>query len=748
MTINKAVVIVLIGAMVALLLMIGLSIAAIVGSMFYYAAPVIIGIHIILNASIFRGLSPGFSLIISFLLGSLLISSPVYLLNIYFDDFLLGSYFYIWSAVFLYPLYLFKNKKILILTNFYKNRELLACILFFGIASYACYFLAFSEYPFRYIFQEIHAYKAGHELSRFGEFNIYTSDSYIAIFPILYGWIHKISNVNMFSFHWLLPITTYLFSTGCLYSIIKKNDYSEKSNLILCLILSMSPYFISHTNASLVAMVCSALIFEIHLNKSELRLNYKECLILSVITIIIYQLRIPYYAYVYIFILSIIVSKEMHGNARKYFFAYLLILLLMPIHRGVILFIPASYLIIRTLDLTNKVKEKKGKTLFLIITTTGTALCILGLYTEYFAPNISFQDFLISISEKILLKKFTINFDSALVSNNVISLLRTIPVFALIAWIYLAVIKQSVIDLRNFVLLALLIASTCFAFPYVYRIFPVYVAAFVIIFASELEKEKSSESSLKLISVAGLLFTILNIVFFVYVENFFNTNYFYEYRIIITLLLLSAVVQLKKKKFVFAISTIIFCGSLAANVLSMKRMFEVPVSRGSTMSHYEKEDLVTSDFLKRLDDNVIVASDPITMSNIKMITGVNSVITYENIDRLNNDQEYMLRELISKFLNDENLEKEFMDCSISRYLQIEARWANRKISHAKKSDIESAFLCKNKVYFIVNNRTKAWLDKKPNNPIVNIKNFKAMKMKYSNYIKVFEQNGTEIYKLK
>jgi hypothetical protein len=97
--------------------------------------------------------------------------------------------------------------------------------------------------------------------------------------------------------------------------------------------------------------------------------------------------------------------------------------------------------------------------------------------------------------------------------------------------------------------------------------------------------------------------------------------------------------------------------SLERNV---SRAYFMPYSYGmvgptesEAVSHISKEEIDLAALLKGMGEHIVIVSDPYTMANIGALTGLNSLVTYANLDTLSNASRTRLRNWLTKVIEPE-----------------------------------------------------------------------------------------------
>lgn len=124
----------------------------------------------------------------------------------------------------------------------------------FLLLAYIHWFIVYTNYPLRDIFQDIHFYKGALEFSRDSVLNLNTANSYIPIFQSVFGLSHKLVHYDMITMSWLSPLLFGWFGVAATYSIFTTLTRNNTLGFICLLgfILNAQKSFLSHNNNNIL----------------------------------------------------------------------------------------------------------------------------------------------------------------------------------------------------------------------------------------------------------------------------------------------------------------------------------------------------------------------------------------------------------------------------------------------------------------------------------------------------------------
>ncbi|MBX3237393.1 MAG: hypothetical protein KF814_14690 [Nitrospiraceae bacterium] len=122
---------------------------------------------------------------------------------------------------------------------------------------YSFYYLKFTQFPLRDIFQETHFMKGAVELARFHILNPYTADSYIPMLQVQLGMLHGWYGFDLLISQWLLPplnAAIRIAALYCFWRTVAPGVYSRMIALGLSMIALQNLF--SPTNGDLLFSLC------------------------------------------------------------------------------------------------------------------------------------------------------------------------------------------------------------------------------------------------------------------------------------------------------------------------------------------------------------------------------------------------------------------------------------------------------------------------------------------------------------
>ena len=127
--------------------------------------------------------------------------------------------------------------------------------------TYSFYFLKFTRYPLRDIFQETHFMKGAMELAHFHILNPYTADSYIPLLQVQLGLLQDWYGYDLLASQWLLPLlcaSLRYASLHCFFSAVTDSRLTQTIAAGLSVVTLHSLF--SPTNGDMLFSVCLLII--------------------------------------------------------------------------------------------------------------------------------------------------------------------------------------------------------------------------------------------------------------------------------------------------------------------------------------------------------------------------------------------------------------------------------------------------------------------------------------------------------
>ncbi len=148
----------------------------------------------------------------------------------------------------------------------FRNRSrqewwLLGGILSLALVLYSFYYVKFTQFPLRDVFQETHFMKGAIELARFHILNPYTADSYIPMLQVQLGTLHGWYGYDLLISQWLLPplnAAIRITALYCFWRTVAPGLYSRMVAFGLSVIALQNLF--SPTNGDLLFSLCMVLM--------------------------------------------------------------------------------------------------------------------------------------------------------------------------------------------------------------------------------------------------------------------------------------------------------------------------------------------------------------------------------------------------------------------------------------------------------------------------------------------------------
>ncbi|MCP9451738.1 MAG: hypothetical protein NNA23_03530 [Nitrospira sp.] len=543
---------------------------------------------------------------------------------------------------------------------------------------YFVHFGIFSKYPYTDLFQYTHLMKGANELARFDRLNPFTADSYLAIWQTTLGILKRLFEVDLLSEFWVLPWIALPFRTIIYYVLARKLFTARNERIFFVAVLIVFSGCLPPTNGDL-AMLAAVLILALLLPQRDISSSLSQAFtgfaVVSVGVVGGYTLAKDTVWAVPLLVIGMAVG--LGGLSTSYQNGCQLVVLLQaalaiaPLHRSTLAFLPlvAGITIWRAIA---------GRWLrpCMAITWTASALVFLGGIAITAVNGV----FRLSIEESYwigpLLTQFNqsfspVNTDAALGAGSKVALFEIARSVG--AWLVLAALSPGVgmfgregslvqhdegrRSMWPFGATALITLIILLGIPFVYR------AGFLVVILlatvwTERVYEQRMESRFLLLLVAFMAAALA----FVYgVTHLLEKALFIRWlklyllgvaaALIATVLLYMHRWTKHRARWMLAVMLI---GALTFDRVLTKAYFmsyaygEMVENEGSkVITHYDHADLEIAGWLQKHGGQTILVSDPITMANLRAFAGLNSIVSFSNLDTMPPSVKQRLKNLLT-----------------------------------------------------------------------------------------------------
>lgn len=133
---------------------------------------------------------------------------------------------------------------------------------------YYFYFMHFSEYPLRDIYQEVHFMKGATEFAKYNILNIATAGSYFPLYQVHFGLLNHFYNYNLINSQWIMPFYIFIFQYLCFkgfYDVFIK----DKKMLLTACVISLLLTSITVTTNYAYLVLFTLVLFSILVSKNR-----------------------------------------------------------------------------------------------------------------------------------------------------------------------------------------------------------------------------------------------------------------------------------------------------------------------------------------------------------------------------------------------------------------------------------------------------------------------------------------------
>ncbi len=555
---------------------------------------------------------------------------------------------------------------------------------------------AYGDFPILDLYQRVHFHKGALEFSHFDTLNPFVADSYIPFQQVLLGLLNRYFNFDPLIGEWYLPIIGDSLRIAGLYVIIQKLT-SSRTALVLALALNLAISGISNPTNGELAEIGSLLLLSMLLSPAITMRRILLVIVIALITLFAAKTLFGLPVWISLIALVILSPLSWYwGQSSSRLLAIaapivITIISLFPYHRSTQLFIPlvlaiATVLIGIKTWLQGPNSRLRFSRLTLATLLTGSVIVIMlavilseldqGPHDEFGLWPL-FSDIL-----RVFLGKNLVVSDADLVSGlggkvALFELARTLSVFLSLAVIisFLGSRLPSAIQflfqsappnntsrlLSNappqvdhrisalYFVSALLTMAILSGFPFIHRAsyLPSLTTTtlFALIVANQWQsQEKLRQSYNQRWLLAAGLYSLSILVFLLILAPITIAPYIDKgiplFLGLPALVLMVIFISTHHKRWQLAVA-IALIATIALEKSAIFATFkgyaynqQTPPKTTAT-SHFDKVELTTADEIRQLARRgSILVSDPVTMSLLQARTGLNTIVSFSNIDTM------------------------------------------------------------------------------------------------------------------
>ena len=558
-------------------------------------------------------------------------------------------------------------------------------------------FFILSHFPLTDLFQEVHTMKGAEELARFGVLNQLVANSYIPVKQVMNGILIKAFGYDQLVGLWGLALWTACFKIIIIWAVSRLAKNSQQRAIVFVL---MSGLITNTEVTNDVLCALAALLLTVCLTDGARLMNAHEKNSNSIWFLVTFVVVSTFFWLIFaanpisqlIFLLPtawaasalsgrlrIVVGYQPAGPGKsssstwtinnRFLLAFILIGLMIPLHRGSLLFIPlAAFLAcIWTIDVPQKFVAYVSRLgMLLPIVALCFTLLAIAEYLQILNVSERINSLMSTVAGHLLGVGGSTEMNLGLGGRNAtIEWLRSLGMIAVsgigLLWIYSIGTKSGRQLWADRVFCFSWTAAwllTCFmllGFPYAYRamFFVSLLFAFAISVAlpeAWISIEESRWGALIVVLLMGVGYEFVSIA----IAGIRPYRPFFDELLLgiagVVTVFLATMRTSKRWRPVWLGALLVFAISadqLGARATFFGHTYGLPPQKLDAISHYSVEELEFSDRLRKLDPRTLIISDPYMISLIRARTGLSALAQYSNLDTVAARSEQLLRETLS-----------------------------------------------------------------------------------------------------
>jgi hypothetical protein len=552
------------------------------------------------------------------------------------------------------------------------------------IVPYTVSFLVFSRYPLTDLFQFTHIMKGAEEFAGFDRLNPFTADSYAPVIQPLLGILLRLSGANSLDAVWLMPLPAYLLRVAVLYAVGKRL-LSAQRGVTVFVAISL-PFFGTGvlTNGDLAALGCLLVMALVLATLQQRNPSGGMTWTISagvtaalVATLASSRLLADWLmlCLVFLVVLAIPLTARRPGALATFVTACLAIAVVAPLHRSTVLLVPAIAFSLAWITKPPLSRHAMAWT-SAVLTIVGTAVVASVLLNEYGSLSIADPGKAITVLiDGVFGVRFSTSHDAMLGSGAKVALFemaRSVgPLIALWSLMLAPRCLSNKHDIRpvghfgirsdaTWLTACALIVLLLLGLPFAYRAVFIPMVLFAVLIAQDYTR--LDDRALTHVT-AGLvaLSLIIAVAEYAVPENSSAANYYINRAMPALLLCLLLIVAIG----IASISRPTWLKFSAVMVLVWAVLFEKqviryhffhysfpgePPPRAEPLSHYTLQDIKLAELIRHQYGDGILISDPYTLAITRALTGLNSIVTFSNLDTMNAQAAEELRQYLQSIL--------------------------------------------------------------------------------------------------
>ena len=563
------------------------------------------------------------------------------------------------------------------------------------IVQYIAELPVYSDFPVLNLFQRTHFHKGALEFARFGMLNPFVADSYVPFQQLLLGLLARGAGVDPLVAEWVLPLVMSPLQVATIFAVASRVTRS-KAQLGLAIGLFMAMSSVTNPTNGEIASLATLLLLSFMLNANDEDVSVREKLGAALFLVVpiavgLVLLRVPAVAAFGVLLGAGLLASTPHVDPRvtRATIVSIAIFAALTFHRAAMLFLPMVVVIFLAAALYSRM-HRRGEMRSLAAISVASVLLVGGMvgWTLLQGDHGPQDEFgLWSVFDVVLLPLagksmalVAVDHDMSQGAGGRVSLFevaRSLTVAgAVVGGFFFLRAMWAAITLRRtgagtvsasepgvvlMLVCLLLLAISLTGFPFVHRSAFLIIALLSIataVLVSSPEAEGNPPRRGDLAGAIALLAYMGGVLALISLLAGHRYEPFIERISPLLLLLLVAGIStagwclLKNPKICLAATLVV---AVSFEVIASRAYFKPYAfmnqrpAKGQVFSHFGHHELATADMIaQELDAQAVLVSDPKTMALLGARSGLNSLVSFSNVNTMADDTRRELGSLLRK----------------------------------------------------------------------------------------------------
>jgi len=552
------------------------------------------------------------------------------------------------------------------------------------VVPYTLTFLVFSRYPLTDLFQFTHIMKGAEEFAAFDRLNPFTADSYAPVIQPLLGSLLRLTGSSSLDAVWLAPLPAYLLRVAVLYVLATRLLRDASGAVIFVAILL--PFFGlgALTNGDLAALggVLLMALMMATLDRSHGSPIVAWGLVASVIAVLVISTigtrLLPDWLFLCLLLtgpLAILLSSYRSGVLAAFVTLGVATAAIAPLHRSTVLVVPAIALSLAWAR--NPLLSRRGLQWMSISLLVIGVVLVAGVLIDHYG-NLGFPDpgkALTRVVDVVFGVSFSASQDAIFGTGAKVALFeiaRSVgPLVALWSLLIMARCLSGRVNEQDGGSLAMRADATWMAgcallvvlllgLPFAYRAVFVPVILFAVLIAQHVAHMHRRDLVHAAASLAALVLIIATAEYAVpetsraaehYIDRAMPAVLFSIMPIVgMIIMLMIRPAWARPALVLLLIWAVLFEKQVIRYHFFHYSFPGEPPPRSEPLSHYTAQDAKLAEWIREHYGDGILISDPYTLAITRALTGLNSIVTFSNLDTMNTHAAEELRQYLQGIL--------------------------------------------------------------------------------------------------